>query len=52
MDVEFLECDCGVRQVVIPRIEELHCVLARTVAKAPLRPLKFARSRVWEEVAS
>jgi hypothetical protein len=51
VNVEFRECGCGERTVVIPRVEELHCVLARTVARAPLRPLRFARFRAWEEVA-
>ena len=50
VNVEFRECGCGERTVVIPRIEELHGVVARTVARAPLRPLKFARFRTWREV--
>jgi hypothetical protein len=52
VNVEFRECGCGGRTVIIPRIEQLHCVLTRTIARAPFRPLKFARLRAWEEVTT
>lgn len=48
--IETRECtECGEREVVIPRIEELHRVIARAIAKRPgnLKPREIRFLRSW-----
>jgi len=49
VDVEILECpECGESELIVPKIEELHALLARTVASDPAKlgpqELRFLRS--------
>ena len=49
LNAEIRSCAaCGAREVVVPRLEELHHLIGESVTA--LRPLRFVFSDGWKEV--